>query len=102
MEEPCDELPQGSGYVMGRRSNDLLAAYEDMDKVRGLVHIGFCNSSKRLFASFFIPCSDIIANYNILNDFPTLIQQNHRSGSKAELARCRSHGDDHSTDFRYI
>jgi len=36
---------------MGRRGDDLLVAYKDMDKLRSLVHKGFCNSSKRLFTA---------------------------------------------------
>ena len=35
---------------MGRRSNNLLAAYKDMDKLRGLVHIGFRDPAKHIIA----------------------------------------------------
>ena len=95
-------MPQGSVYVMGGRGDDFLTAYKDMDKFRSLINIGFRDSSKRLFAGLFIPCPDIIANHNILNGFSTLIQQNHRSGCKAQFSRSRAHGNDHSTDFCYI
>ena len=47
---------------MGRRGNDLLVAYKDMDKLRCLIDIGFSNSSKSLFTSLFIPGLDIITN----------------------------------------
>ena len=62
---------------MGRRGDNLFTAYKDMDKFRSLINIGFCNSSKRLFASLFIPGPDIVANHNVLNGFPALIQQDY-------------------------
>lgn len=46
---------------MSRRGDDLLAAYKNMNQLRCLIDIGFCDSSERLFASLFIPCPDIVA-----------------------------------------
>ena len=61
---------------MGGCGDDLLTANEDMDKLRCLIDIGFCDSSERLFASLFIPCPDIIADHNVLDGFPAFIDQN--------------------------
>ena len=67
---------------MGRRGDDLLTANEDMDKLRSLFYIGFCYPAQGFFAGLFILCPGIITNYNIFNDFPAFIQQDHFSGSK--------------------
>jgi len=55
-----------------------------MDKLRSLFYIGFCYPAQGFFAVFFIPCPDMVANHNVLNGFPALVQQNYCSGSKAE------------------
>ena len=59
-----------------------------MNKLRSLINIGFCNSSKRLFAGLFVLCPDIAANDNILNGFSALVQQNNCSGRKVEFIEC--------------
>ena len=65
---------------MGRRSDNFLTANKDVDKLRSLIYIGFRDSAQGFLARLFIPCPNIIANYNVLNGFPALIQQDHRSG----------------------
>ena len=70
---------------MGGCGDEFFSAYEDMNQFGSLINIGFRDSSKRLFASFFIPGPDIIANYNILNGFATFVQQNYCSAEPIPL-----------------
>ena len=57
---------------MGRRGNDLLVAYKDMDQFGSLIDIGFRDPAQGFLASLFIPGLDIITNHNILNRFTSL------------------------------
>jgi hypothetical protein len=59
-----------------------------MNKRRSLFYIGFCYPAQEFFADLFILCPDMVANHNVLNGFPDLVPQDHRSGRKVEFIEC--------------
>ena len=56
-----------------------MGTYKNMDKLRGLIDIGFRDPMQGFLAGLFVPGSDTITNHNAHYGFATFVQQNHSS-----------------------